>query len=215
MFSQGSDDDLEEEEEEDEDEELKVPEEEITMERETVTEDEKQAIPEFFEGRPSKTPERYLKIRNYILDQWYETRFISSSITPHLCRDFNVFVHQVEEQAQVPEQDLCPPRPEELWRRQLHRENTHLPGAYRSHQLQLWYFCWAWSSIYSCSMFFFLPFTQSFVSSLTEQAVYNRPKVVDRSKHKVGKDVLEAYQLAQRLQSMVGAQDTQNVKQLN
>lgn len=43
------------------------------------------------------------------------------------------------------------------------------------------------------------------VSSPIEQAVYNRPKVVDRSKHKEGKDVLEAYQLAQRLQSMVGA----------
>lgn len=44
----------------------------------------------------------------------------------------------------------------------------------------------------------------TFISCLTEQAVYNRPKVVDRSKHKEGKDVLEAYQLAQRLQSMVG-----------
>ena len=38
---------------------------------ESITDDEKQAIPEFFEGRPSKTPDRYLKIRNYILDQWY------------------------------------------------------------------------------------------------------------------------------------------------
>lgn len=28
---------------------------------------------------------------------------------------------------------------------------------------------------------------------------------MDRSKHKEGKDILEAYQLAQRLQSMVGA----------
>lgn len=27
---------------------------------------------------------------------------------------------------------------------------------------------------------------------------------MDRSKHKEGKDILEAYQLAQRLQSMVG-----------
>lgn len=34
--------------------------------------------------------------------------------------------------------------------------------------------------------------------------MYNRPRVMDRSKHKEGKDVLEAYQLAQRLQSMVG-----------
>lgn len=42
------------------------------------------------------------------------------------------------------------------------------------------------------------------VSSLVEQAIYNRPRVVDRSKQKVAKDVLEAYQLAQRLQSMVG-----------
>lgn len=60
----------EEDEEEEDEEELKVPEQEIEMDMETITEDEKQAIPEFFEGRPSKTPERYLKIRNYILDQW-------------------------------------------------------------------------------------------------------------------------------------------------
>lgn len=58
------------EDEEEEEEELKVPEQEIEMDIETITEDEKQAIPEFFEGRPAKTPERYLKIRNYILDQW-------------------------------------------------------------------------------------------------------------------------------------------------
>lgn len=57
-------------EDEEEEEELKVPEQEIEMDIETITEDEKQAIPEFFEGRPAKTPERYLKIRNYILDQW-------------------------------------------------------------------------------------------------------------------------------------------------
>lgn len=59
------------EEEDEEEEELKAPEQEVEMDTETITEDEKQAIPEFFEGRPSKTPERYLKIRNYILDQWY------------------------------------------------------------------------------------------------------------------------------------------------
>lgn len=66
---QGPTDRLEEE-EEGEEEELKIPEQEIEMDMESITEDEKQAIPEFFEGRPSKTPERYLKIRNYILDQW-------------------------------------------------------------------------------------------------------------------------------------------------
>ncbi|CAB1426947.1 unnamed protein product [Pleuronectes platessa] len=147
MFSQGSDDDLEEVEDEDE-EELKVPEEEITMERDTVTEDEKQAIPEFFEGRPSKTPERYLKIRNYILDQWLRSKpkyLNKTSVRPGLknCGDVN-----------------C-----------IGRIHTYLEliGAIN----------------FNC-----------------EQAVYNRPKVVDRSKHKVGKDVLEAYQLAQRLQSM-------------
>lgn len=65
-----NDQEEEEENEDDEEEELKAPEQEIEMDTETITEDEKQAIPEFFEGRPSKTPERYLKIRNYILDQW-------------------------------------------------------------------------------------------------------------------------------------------------
>lgn len=59
-----------EDDEDEEEEELKVPEQEIEMDIATITEDEKQAIPEFFEGRPAKTPERYLKIRNYILDQW-------------------------------------------------------------------------------------------------------------------------------------------------
>ena len=57
--------------EEEEDEELNAPEQEIHLDMESITDDEKQAIPEFFEGRPSKTPDRYLKIRNYILDQWY------------------------------------------------------------------------------------------------------------------------------------------------
>lgn len=60
--------------------------------------------------------------------------------------------------------------------------------------------------------------TPSSVSSPVEQAVYNRPKVVDRSKQKEGKDVLEAYQLAQRLQSMVGTHQPlkkNNFKHLN
>uniref|UniRef100_A0A7N9ASM3 Myb-like, SWIRM and MPN domain-containing protein 1 n=1 Tax=Mastacembelus armatus TaxID=205130 RepID=A0A7N9ASM3_9TELE len=131
-----------------EEEELKVPEQEIEMNMETITEDEKQAIPEFFEGRPSKTPERYLKIRNYILDQWLKSkpRYLNkTSVRPGLknCGDVN-----------------C-----------IGRIHTYLEliGAIN----------------FNC-----------------EQAVYNRPKVVDRSKHKEGKDVLEAYQLAQRLQSM-------------
>ena len=62
--------DGEEDEEDEEEEELKAPEQEVEMDMDAITEDEKQAIPEFFEGRSSKTPERYLRIRNYILDQW-------------------------------------------------------------------------------------------------------------------------------------------------
>ncbi|AWP11279.1 putative histone H2A deubiquitinase MYSM1 [Scophthalmus maximus] len=145
MPNQRSEEDLEESEDE---EELKVPEEEIKMDKDTITEDEKQAIPEFFEGRPSKTPERYLKIRNYILDQWLKSKpkyLNKTSVRPGLknCGDVN-----------------C-----------IGRIHTYLEliGAIN----------------FNC-----------------EQAVYNRPKVVDRSKHKEGKDVLEAYQLAQRLQSM-------------
>ncbi|KAK2107288.1 Myb-like, SWIRM and MPN domains 1 [Saguinus oedipus] len=56
-----------------EEEELKPPEQEIEIDRNIIQEEEKQAIPEFFEGRQAKTPERYLKIRNYILDQWPQT----------------------------------------------------------------------------------------------------------------------------------------------
>ncbi|XP_029001689.1 histone H2A deubiquitinase MYSM1 [Betta splendens] len=138
----------EDEVEDEEEEELKIPEQEIEMDVDTITEEEKQAIPEFFEGRPSKTPERYLKIRNYILDQWWRSRpkyLNKTSVRPGLknCGDVN-----------------C-----------IGRIHTYLEliGAINFH---------------------------------CEQAVYNRPKVVDRSKHKEGKDVLEAYQLAQRLQSM-------------
>uniref|UniRef100_A0A3B5LL07 Myb-like, SWIRM and MPN domain-containing protein 1 n=1 Tax=Xiphophorus couchianus TaxID=32473 RepID=A0A3B5LL07_9TELE len=144
---QGPDGDPEEQDEEDEEvEELKAPEQEVELDTETITEDEKQAIPEFFEGRPSKTPERYLKIRNYILDQWCKPRYLNkTSVRPGLknCGDVN-----------------C-----------IGRIHTYLEliGAIN----------------FNC-----------------EQAVYNRPKVVDRTKPKEGKDVLEAYQLAQRLQSM-------------
>nr|XP_057928724.1 histone H2A deubiquitinase MYSM1 isoform X2 [Doryrhamphus excisus] len=146
-----SEEDPEEPDEDDDDEEeeeLKAPEQEVELDMETISEDEKQAIPEFFEGRPSKTPERYLKIRNYILDQWLKSKpkyLNKTSVRPGLknCGDVN-----------------C-----------IGRIHTYLEliGAIN----------------FNC-----------------EQAVYNRPRVVDRAKHKEGKDVLEAYQLAQRLQSM-------------
>ncbi|KAK6308922.1 hypothetical protein J4Q44_G00203850 [Coregonus suidteri] len=130
-----------------EEEELKAPEQEVELDPATITEEEKQAIPEFFEGRPSKTPERYLRIRNYILDQWLKSkpRYLNkTSVRPGLknCGDVN-----------------C-----------IGRIHTYLEliGAIN----------------FNC-----------------DQAVYNRPRVVDRSKPRDSRDTLE-YQLAQRLQSM-------------
>ncbi|XP_058234852.1 histone H2A deubiquitinase MYSM1 isoform X1 [Hemibagrus wyckioides] len=139
---------LEDTEDQDEEEELKPPEQEVTLDTSTITEEEKQAIPEFFEGRLSKTPERYLKIRNYILDQWDKSKpkyLNKTSVRPGLknCGDVN-----------------C-----------IGRIHTYLEliGAIN----------------FNC-----------------EQAIYNRPRPVDRSRLKESRDSLEAYQLAQRLQSM-------------
>ncbi|KAK3516605.1 hypothetical protein QTP70_021946 [Hemibagrus guttatus] len=139
---------LEDTEDQDEEEELKPPEQEVTLDTSTITEEEKQAIPEFFEGRLSKTPERYLKIRNYILDQWDKSKpkyLNKTSVRPGLknCGDVN-----------------C-----------IGRIHTYLEliGAIN----------------FNC-----------------EQAIYNRPRPVDRSRLKESRDRLEAYQLAQRLQSM-------------
>nr|XP_045006279.1 deubiquitinase MYSM1 isoform X2 [Jaculus jaculus] len=77
-----------------EEEELQPPEQEVEIDRNTIQEEEKQAIPEFFEGRQAKTPERYLKIRNYILDQWklYKPKYLNkTSVRPGLknCGDVN------------------------------------------------------------------------------------------------------------------------------
>ncbi|XP_072552235.1 histone H2A deubiquitinase MYSM1 [Salminus brasiliensis] len=136
------------EDDQEEEEELKAPEHEVTLDISTITEEEKQAIQEFFEGRPSKTPERYLKIRNYILDQWEKSKpkyLNKTSVRPGLknCGDVN-----------------C-----------IGRIHTYLEliGAIN----------------FNC-----------------DQAIYNRPRPVDRSRLKESRDRLEAYQLAQRLQSM-------------
>lgn len=48
-----------------------IPKEEKHLEHNKITEEEKSLFPEFFEGRIAKTPGRFLKIRNYILDCWY------------------------------------------------------------------------------------------------------------------------------------------------
>ncbi|XP_059945853.1 deubiquitinase MYSM1 isoform X2 [Mesoplodon densirostris] len=131
-----------------EEEELKPPEQEIEIDRNIIQEEEKQAIPEFFEGRQAKTPERYLKIRNYILDQWEicKPKYLNkTSVRPGLknCGDVN-----------------C-----------IGRIHTYLEliGAIN----------------FGC-----------------EQAVYNRPQPVDKVRIRDRKDTVEAYQLAQRLQSM-------------
>ncbi|XP_061489180.1 deubiquitinase MYSM1 isoform X2 [Rhineura floridana] len=75
-------------------EELKPPDREVEIDRNTILEEEKQAIPEFFVGRQAKTPERYLKIRNYILDQWEKIKpkyLNKTSVRPGLknCGDVN------------------------------------------------------------------------------------------------------------------------------
>ncbi|XP_053928964.1 deubiquitinase MYSM1 isoform X1 [Cuculus canorus] len=129
-------------------EELKPPDQEVEVDRSIILEEEKQAVPEFFEGRQAKTPERYLKIRNYILDQWERCKpkyLNKTSVRPGLknCGDVN-----------------C-----------IGRIHTYLEliGAIN----------------FGC-----------------EQAVYNRPQPADKTRSKEGKDTVEAYQLAQRLQSM-------------
>uniref|UniRef100_A0A8C2EJX8 Myb-like, SWIRM and MPN domain-containing protein 1 n=1 Tax=Cyprinus carpio TaxID=7962 RepID=A0A8C2EJX8_CYPCA len=136
------------EEDQEEEEELRAPEQEVLLDLNTITDEEKHAIPEFFEGRPSKTPERYLKIRNYILDQWGRSRpkyLNKTSVRPGLknCGDVN-----------------C-----------IGRIHTYLEliGAIN----------------FNC-----------------DQAIYNRPRLVDRSRLKENKDSLETYHLAQRLQSV-------------
>ncbi|KAI8509679.1 Myb-like, SWIRM and MPN domains 1 [Branchiostoma belcheri] len=49
---------------------FKKPTEEVVLDRSVVTEEEKEVHKEFFDGRQTKTPERYLKIRNHLLDCW-------------------------------------------------------------------------------------------------------------------------------------------------
>ncbi|XP_072275456.1 deubiquitinase MYSM1 [Pyxicephalus adspersus] len=132
----------------DETEDLKPPDQEVELDPDFIQEEEKQAIPEFFEGRPAKTPERYLRIRNYILDRWRNSKpnyLNKTSVRPGLknCGDVN-----------------C-----------IGRIHTYLEliGA---------------------------------INLGCEQAVYNRPRPLDKTKTKLVKDTLEAYELAHRLQTM-------------
>lgn len=59
-----------------------------------ITDEEKTIHWDFFEGRPSKTPERYMKIRNSIIHEWrrVKPRFLTkTSVRPSLknCGDVN------------------------------------------------------------------------------------------------------------------------------
>ncbi|KAJ8920247.1 hypothetical protein NQ315_011908 [Exocentrus adspersus] len=49
---------------------LETPRREIVLDKNSITELERVIHNEFFEGRPVKTPLRYLKIRNYIINSW-------------------------------------------------------------------------------------------------------------------------------------------------
>ena len=49
-----------------------IPTSERVLSPSEVSDEERTVHPEFFENRSSKTPERYLRIRNYITESWYE-----------------------------------------------------------------------------------------------------------------------------------------------
>jgi protein MYSM1 len=51
-----------------------VPTQEAVVDQGIITEDERRIHADFFDGRPSKTPGRYLRIRNYILETWLVCR---------------------------------------------------------------------------------------------------------------------------------------------
>lgn len=49
---------------------MPAPDSECHVDQQAITDMERTIHFEFFEGRSNKTPERYQKIRNYIIDQW-------------------------------------------------------------------------------------------------------------------------------------------------
>nr|CAD7194149.1 unnamed protein product [Timema douglasi] len=53
---------------------LPVPTEEHLIDPGTISEEERFIHSEFFEGRPAKTPKRYLKIRNHIIESWSQSK---------------------------------------------------------------------------------------------------------------------------------------------
>ena len=54
--------------------ELKIIEEEVVLNENTIGDNEMIATPEFFTNKGPKTPLRYLKIRNHIIEKWKQTK---------------------------------------------------------------------------------------------------------------------------------------------
>lgn len=74
--------------------EFPVPTEEKLVEPDLISLEERKVHLEFFDGRLSKTPDRYVKIRNYILDSWNKSKpnyLNKTSVRPGLknCGDVN------------------------------------------------------------------------------------------------------------------------------
>ena len=81
-------------EDEEEDDHYELPTQEAFLDQEGITEDEVDSNREFFVGNSSKTPERYQKIRNFILNSWMKCRpryLTKTSVRPGLkdCGDVN------------------------------------------------------------------------------------------------------------------------------
>ncbi|XP_013405094.1 histone H2A deubiquitinase MYSM1 [Lingula anatina] len=71
-----------------------IPVEETSLERDQILDEEKYIHSEFFDGRPMKTPQRYLTIRNHIIDAWEKCKpkfLYKTAVRPGLknCGDVN------------------------------------------------------------------------------------------------------------------------------
>jgi len=85
-----------------------IPDKEILLEPSTISNLEKFVHSEFFCNRPTKTPERFLRIRNHIINIWWQTKpsYLSKTAARNglkKCGDVNVIsrVHSMLEQRGV------------------------------------------------------------------------------------------------------------------
>lgn len=82
-----------------------VPDSEIDIDLNRISPLEKYFHYEFFEGRPTKTPDRFLKIRNFIIHAWHDSKpiYVSKTAVRHglkQCGDVNCIsrIHSLLEQ---------------------------------------------------------------------------------------------------------------------